>query len=191
MISTKRKRKKSLSASLLCCVAVIVSVQLAYARGFPPMMGKRIMQKTEPSVYDPVPEALRQSLSARLSLVIKYRALGKWADLYELMAASYVKGRSRTQFVEDYSKYPGVAGTGRALVNFVPKTIKPHDTNQEWMIYGCARLRGVKVGVDAFIIASREGGNWHFSDVDMLTPRDTSFTRCAYDRPVQKRRTKR
>jgi hypothetical protein len=189
MISTKRKN--SLGAILFGCIALIVYCQLAYARVSASMGGEPLMQTTETSAYGPIPEALRQSLIARLSLLIKYRASGQWANLYDLLAASSIKGRSRTQLVEDYRRYPGVAGTGHLLVSFVPKTTEPSNAGQEWTIYGCAKLKGVKVKVDAFIIASREGGDWHFSDVDMLVPRDTSFRPCGYESQAAKKKRTR
>ena len=192
MRSTKRKNSVgALSATLFGCFALIVYCQLAYARVSTPMDGEPLMQANERSVYGAIPEELRQSLIARLSLLIKYRASGQWANLYDLLATSSIKGRSRTQLAEDYRRYPGVAGTGHALVSFLPKTTEPNSTDQEWTIYGCAKLKGVKVKVVAFIVASREGSDWHFSDVDMLVPRDTNFRSCSYgSQAAQKRRTR-
>ena len=143
------------------------------------MVDEPLMQTNERSAYSAIPEALRQSLIERLNLLIKYRASRQWANLYDLLATSSIKGRSRTQLTEDYRKYPGVAGTGHALVSFLPNTSELNNTD-EWTIYGCAQLKGVKGKVDAFIIASQEGGVWRFSDVDMLVPRDTNFRPCSY-----------
>jgi hypothetical protein len=185
------KCKNSLSATVFTCIALTVYCQLAYPSGSDPRVGESLMQTNETSVYGPIPEALRQSLIARLSLLIKYRTSGQWANLYDLLAASSIKGRARAQLVEDYRRYPGVAGTGRYLVSFLPKTIQPNNAGQEWTVYGCAQLKGIKIKVDAFIIASREGGDWHFSDVDMLIPRDTSFRPCSYEtQAAQKRRSR-
>jgi hypothetical protein len=191
MISTKRKNRVStLSATLFGCFALIIYYQLAYARVTTVMVDEPLIQTNERSVYGAIPEALRQSLIERLNLLIKYRASGQWANLYDLLATSSIKGRSRTQLAEDYRRYPGVAGTGHALVSFLPKTTESNSTD-EWTIYGCAKLKGVKVKVDAFIIASQEGGDWHFSDIDMLVPRDTNFRPCGYgSQGAQKRRTR-
>ena len=176
MISAKRQN--SLGAILFGCVALIVCYQSAYALVPPPLVDSPQIQTTETSIYGSIPEALRQSLIGRLNLLLKYRASGEWANLYDLLEASSIKGRNRTQFVEDYRRYPGVAGTGHLFVSFEPKRTESNNGAQEWTIYGCAKLKGVKVKVDAFIIALREGGDWRFSDIDMLVPRDTSFRPC-------------
>jgi photosystem II stability/assembly factor-like uncharacterized protein len=72
-----------------------------------------------------------------------------------------------------------VAGTGRKLVGFSAKAVTPNSfVPNGWIVAGCAQLTDVKFPVDAFIVASREDNKWRFSDVDMVTPRDTAFVPC-------------
>lgn len=189
MIPTKWKN--CLRATVFTCIALTVYCQLGYPHGSAPRVGERLMQTNERDVYDSVPKSLRPGLIARVSLFVKYRVAKQWTQLYDLLSTSTTKGKTRAEIVEDYHKDPGVAGTGRALVDFLPKETQVNKGGQYWTIYGCARLRGLKIKVDAFIIASREDGDWHFSDVDMLIPRDTSFRPCGYEsHAVQKRRTR-
>lgn len=134
-------------------------------------------QSNRTGIYNSIPEPLRQSFRERMTLFLRHRYSKNWTELYDLLLASSIRNRTKEQFVEDYRKYPGVAGTGRNLVSFSPTIIQSSDTY--WTIYGCAKLKGVKFKVDAFIIASREAGEWRFSDLDMLTPRDTPFKKCS------------
>src|SRR5258705_5842645 len=64
---------------------------------------------------------------------------------------------------------------------FVPMDILLRDgSDREWVISGCATLSGLKFPIDAFVLASREKGDWYFSDLDVLVPRDSAWRRCSF-----------
>jgi len=184
------KRSDFLIASLF--TGLTVSSCLTYLAHSAPVRDRTFMQENEATIYDCVPEPLRQSLITRLNLFLKYRIADQWEDMYGLLAANMTKGKSKAEVVIEFRKDPGVAGTGRTLISFLPKKVVASKGDSEWFIYGCAKLKGVKMSMDAFIIASRQADEWRFSDIDMLTPRDTTFRQCAYDHKVKKsERTKR
>ncbi len=130
-------------------------------------------------IYSSIPKDLRPDLIERINLFLNFRRAERWDGLYDLLSENSIRGRTKAQLVEDYTKYPGVAGTSHKLLAFSPKAITAESRARgEWVLSGCAVLRGVKVPVDAFLIASREGNKWRFSDIDMVTPRDTAFVPC-------------
>lgn len=139
------------------------------------------------TLYKAIPEDLRKDFIGRLRQLTDYRRARQWKRIYGLLSTQTLKGRSTSQFIDDYRKYPGVAGTGRALITFVPHSIVSEgDSVGTWMISGCAKLKGIRFPIDAFIVASRENDEWRFSDIDMLVPRDHNFTHCSYElRPAK------
>ncbi len=178
------KRRDLLIASVFIGLAACCCT--AYTNDSGQATDRALLQTSQVTIYDSVPDALRPSLIARLNLFLKYRIAKQWEGIYSLLAPNITKGKSKSEVVEGFRKDPSVAGTGRVLVDFLPKKVVASEADQEWFIYGCARLSGITMKVDAFIIASREADEWRFSDVDMLTPRDTTFKRCAYDHEVKK-----
>lgn len=133
------------------------------------------------SIYGSIAQSLRQDLVKGLNRFLTFRREERWDSLYELMSQRDIRGRTIGQFVADYAKYPGVAATGRKLVDFSPKAITPNSGQRGgWIIAGCARLTGVRFPVDAFVLTTREDNRWRFSDVDMATPRDSPFVPCGY-----------
>lgn len=113
-------------------------------------------------IYDSVPQHLRQDLIKGLNLLLNFRREERWDGLYELISEKGIRGRSREQFVADYSKYPGVASTDLKLVGFWAKVVTPDSfVPNGWIVAGCAQLTEVEFPVDAFIAASRENNKWH------------------------------
>ena len=138
---------------------------------------------TAQDVFDPVPEGLRARLVERFHSLIELRRTNEWDDLYELIAVEHRRGWSKSEFVRIYQQYPGVVGTARRLVMFVPRDILLRDgSDRVWVISGCATLTGLKFPIDAFVLASREKGDWYFSDLDALVPRDTAWRRCSFSK---------
>ena len=134
-------------------------------------------------VLAPIPTSWKPDLRSRLNLLIETRSSQRWEEFCDLLSLEAKRSRSKEQLIEDHRKFPGVMGTDRSLVTFIPKTTKVHDaTNAVWIINGCAQLKGMKFSVDAFVVAKRENGNWYFSDIDGLTPRDTKWRRCAHEK---------
>jgi hypothetical protein len=107
-----------------------------------------------------------------------------------LLSSHNIHGRSKEQVIQDYKNYPGIAGSDHRLVTFEPKGTSFQPDAQKWVVSGCARLSGVTVSIDAFVVAWRENGDWYFSDVDTLLPRDTSFKACSYETGHKPGRTK-
>jgi hypothetical protein len=175
------------TTNILPCFVLLLFVSvipLKFINGFASRSGHLAIQTSQQSegrgIYGPIPKSLRDAFVERLTLFLKSRYQENWSALYDLLLTRYVNDKTRAQFVADHRKSSGVAGTGHALISFSPTVIEFSSTNQEWTIYGCARLKGIKVKVDAFIIASQEAGEWRFSDIDMLIPRDTAFKKCGY-----------
>lgn len=136
----------------------------------------------EQDVFESIPQPLRARLIERFKLLIQYRRTRRWEKLYELLSTEAKRGRSKEEVVRDYRNHPGVAGTGYLLASFTPKFIAAsNNADDEWIISGCAKLKGVSTRIDAFVIARREGNDWYFSDVDALIPRDTDFKPCSHE----------
>jgi hypothetical protein len=134
-------------------------------------------------VLAPIPTSWKADLSNRLNLLIEVRRSQRWEEFSDLLSLESKHGRSKEQIIENYREFPGAMGTDRSLIAFVPQTTKVRDAAKAvWLIYGCAQLNGLKVPVDAFVVAKRENGNWYFSDIDGLTPRDSEWHSCAYEK---------
>ncbi len=135
----------------------------------------------DPAVFDPIPKMSRNEFVKRLNLLLDYRRTERWNALYDLISNQFIRGRSRTRFVEDHTKYPGVAGTDRSLITFSPKQVTSDSyVPGGFIVSGCAKLSGLRFPVDAHVLATSENNEWRFSDIAMLVPRDTAYRPCGY-----------
>lgn len=175
---------------------VILTCQFAPVEAFLPQLeGSPVINSSQAiknGTTESVPPALRGRYVERLRLLIEYRKNKEWGRLYHLLSVNVLRGRTKERFVNDYRRYPGVAGSGRSLYDFVPKdTVREDESSGRWRTSGCAKLVGLKTWINAFVLAWRENDDWYFSDLDIFLPRDTSFQPCSYRMSHESGQTKR
>lgn len=175
------------TATAMVAFLLVAFVQTALSSGLDSEESQSSMppslQQEDDQVFVAVPTASRKQFIERLKSLLEYRRAQQWDRFASLLSIDTLRGRSREQIIQDYQNYPGVAGTKHSLVEFVPKaTTLQTEGGEKFIIAGCARLTGVGVSIDAFVVAWRENADWYFSDVNTFRPRDTNFVACSYDK---------
>lgn len=146
-------------------------------------------QKSEDALAA-IPLRLQTQLRKRLKLMIKYQGQRKWNKMYDLMAASILKGTSKEEFVKEQTRSdidPDVS----SLIDFSPEesvlTSKLPDAGP-WVLLGCAEYKrhGKTVHMKAGLSAELENGKWFFSEIAVRAQVDGSEEPCKFT-PTKRR----
>ena len=150
----------------LCCVS---------ARG----------QAQDADVFAPVPADLGASLAERLKLLVEYQRTQQWEEHYDLLSVTSTQGESKAEYAQRNRRWYAEVVPEDLILGFTPRatTVREPSANAGWWtIYGCATLRqkGRVVALSASVDAHREGGNWYFLPVGVVTPIDGQPKPCPH-----------
>lgn len=142
-------------------------------------------QAKDEYVFASVPADLRASLVKRLKVLVEYQRTQQWEKQYDLLSITATQGDSREEYAKRNRRWYTEVVPDDLILDFIPKTTTAHESPADtrwWTIYGCARLRkkGRTVELYASVDAHREGGNWSFSPIGIITPVDGQAKPCPY-----------
>lgn len=168
-----RDAKRQMKLRWLCLLLVVLCCVPAYG------------QTKDEDVFAPVPADLRASLAERLKLLVEYQRTQQWEKQYELLSITATQGDSKEEYAKRSRRWYTEVVPEDLILDFIPKATTVHKSSADagwWTIYGCAKLRkkGRTVELYASVDARREGGNWYFSPVGVITPVDGQPKPCPY-----------